>query len=243
MLRHLIIENVALITRLELEFHAGLTMLTGETGAGKSIVIDALSLVLGERADTTLIRSGCERATVQACFHLPPAHAAQHWLHDKALSSSVEGDTHPEELFLRRVLNRSGRSRSFINENQVPLSSLSELASLLADIHGQHDHQRLLNPHAHLAVLDEFANHPQQLLAVKNSYDLWHGIATEQKNWRNKQADAADRQAFLAFQLAELSALDPQVGEFAELEQQRSRLAHASRLEQSARLALAVILE
>ncbi|MBF0099121.1 MAG: DNA repair protein RecN [Magnetococcales bacterium] len=246
MLRQLIIENVALIERLDLEFQDGLTMLTGETGAGKSILIDALSLVLGERADTSLIRSSCEKAAVQACFQLPPQHTARHWLQEKELSVSpnnTDSKSAEEELFLRRVLNRNGRSRSFINETQVPLATLAELGGLLADIHGQHDHQRLLNPHAHLAILDEFAHHPEQLQAVKNSYDAWHAIAQEQKKWRQQQADAADRQAFLAFQLSELDNVDPKVGEMADLEQHRTRLAHASRLAHSARNALEWIQE
>jgi DNA repair protein RecN (Recombination protein N) len=241
MLRQLIIENVALIERLELEFQGGLTMLTGETGAGKSILIDALSLVLGERADTSLIRSTCEKATVQACFQLPLQHTAWQWLSEKELSNATthtDAQSVDDELFLRRVLNRNGRSRSFINETQVPLATLAELGSLLADIHGQHDHQRLLNPHAHLAILDEFAHHPEQVQAVKNGYQAWHAIAQEQKKWRQQQADAADRHAFLSFQLAELENVDPKEGEMAELEQHRLRLAHASRLAHAARTAL-----
>ncbi|MBF0183422.1 MAG: DNA repair protein RecN [Magnetococcales bacterium] len=243
MLRQLIVENVALIVRLELTFQQGLTVLTGETGAGKSILIDALSLVLGERADSTLIRNGCDKATVQACFHLPVGHAVRGWLAEKALLSSSEEGDGEEELFLRRVLPRNGRSRAFINEIPVPLATLAELAALLADIHGQHDHQRLLNPGTHLAILDAFAAHQELVETVRQAYEKWHAIVAEQKLLRQKQADAADRQAFVTFQLAELDAAEPKVGEMAELEQQRARLSHADRLAQAAQSALHLLRE
>ncbi len=245
MLCQLIVENIALIPHMDLEFNTGLTILTGETGAGKSIIIDALSLVLGERADTTLIRSGTERATVQACFRLPPSHAAIPWLREKALGEPHH-TTHnqtEEELFLRRVLSTNGRSRAFINEMPVPLTTLAELGAMLVEIHGQHDHQTLLDPNAHLAILDEFANHPDRMQAVKNHFERWHAITTEQKNIRQRQTDAADRQAFLAFQLRELEAADLKPGEMVELERHRSRLAHATRLAQAAKNALDLLLE
>ncbi|MEO5363108.1 MAG: DNA repair protein RecN [Magnetococcus sp. DMHC-8] len=245
MLCQLIVENIALIPHMDLEFQPGLTILTGETGAGKSIIIDALSLVLGERADASLIRSGTERATVQACFRLPPSHSALAWLRDKALGTPGHTTCHQdgEELFLRRALAANGRNRAFINEIQVPLTTLAELGSLLVEIHGQHDHQRLLNPNTHLAILDEFANHPELLHAVRNHFEQWHTITTEQKKVRQQQADAADRHAFLAFQLRELAAADLQPGEWARLERQRSRLAHATRLAQAAQNALNLLLE
>ena len=244
MLRQLTVENIALIPHMELEFSGGLTILTGETGAGKSIIIDALSLVLGARADTTLIRSGTERATVQACFLLPPTHAALRWLQDKALGETNDPhDAKEEELFVRRVLPNNGRSRAFINEIQVPVATLAELGALLVEIHGQQDHHMLLDPTTHLAILDEFANHPNLVDAVKKRFEQWHAIATEQKKFLQQQSDAADRQAFLAFQLRELEAAELQPGEMLELEQHRSRLAHASQLAQAAQTTLELLLE
>ncbi|MEO5350124.1 MAG: DNA repair protein RecN [Magnetococcus sp. YQC-3] len=246
MLRQLIVENIALIPHMDLEFALGLSMLTGETGAGKSIIIDALSLVLGARADTTLIRSGTERATVQACFRLPRTHPAQPWLREKALGTTDDTSNDQdleEELFLRRVLSSNGRSRAFINEIQVPLATLAELGGMLVEIHGQHDLQTLLDPNTHLAILDKFANHPDLTEAVQGCFEQWHAIVMEQKKLHQRQADAADRQAFLAFQLSELEAADIRPGEMTELEQQRSRLAHATRLAQAAQSAMELILE
>lgn len=245
MLRQLIVENIALIPRMELEFNAGLTILTGETGAGKSILIDALSLVLGARADTTLIRSNTERATVSACFRLPPSHPALQWTRDKEMGeqNKIIDNNNEEELFLRRVLSTNGRSRAFINEIAVPLATLAELGALLVEIHGQNDHQILLDPNTHLAILDEFANHPDLLNAVKNHFEQWHAITTEQKTVRQKQTDAADRHAFLTFQLNELEAAEIKPDEMVELEQQRSRLAHATRLAQAAQNAMELLLE
>ncbi|MBF0162836.1 MAG: DNA repair protein RecN [Magnetococcales bacterium] len=245
MLHHLIVENIALISRMELQFNQGLTVLTGETGAGKSIIIDALSLVLGARADTTLIRSGSERASVQACFRLPPTHAAHPWLQERALNTNNEPTLQPdeEELFIRRLLSQNGRSRAFINETQVPVATLAELGRLLVEIHGQQEHQTLLDPSTHLAILDAFAHHPDRVEAVKQAFEQWHSIAAEQKKVRQQQGDTADRQAFLAFQLRELEEAGLQPGEMLELEQQRSRLAHATRLVQAAQTALELLLE
>ncbi|MEO5341556.1 MAG: DNA repair protein RecN [Magnetococcus sp. MYC-9] len=245
MLCQLIVENIALIPRMELEFDTGLTILTGETGAGKSIIIDALSLVLGARADSGLIRSGTDRATVQACFRLPAIHPACQWLRAKSLTESIlpSDAIHLEEIFLRRILATNGRSRSFINETQVPLATLAELGALLVEIHGQQDHQSLLDPGTHLAILDEFASHPKRLQDVKSSFDKWLAIHTEQKALRQQQVDAADRYAFLAFQVQELEAAEIKPGEMIELERQRSRLVHATRLAHATQNALALLLE
>ena len=249
MLRHLVVENIALIQHLDLEFNAGLTMLTGETGAGKSIIIDALSLVLGARADTTLIRSGTDRAMVKASFNLPSMHAAQDWLSEKSLDNrcvaqhNEVGDPNEEILVLRRVLSTNGRSRAFINETQVPLATMAELGSMLVEIHGQQDHQTLLDPGTHLAILDAFANHPRLVLAVKTHFDQCRKIAAERQIVLKRQADAADRRAFMAFQLNELETADIKPGELAELEQQHSRLAHATKLAHAAQSALDLLLE
>ena len=249
MLRHLVVENIALIQHLDLEFHAGLTMLTGETGAGKSIIIDALSLVLGARADTTLIRSGTDRATVQASFHLPSTHTALAWLHEKSLDNRLrsqrdEASDHTEEtLFLRRVLSTNGRSRAFINEMQVPLTTMAELGAMLVEIHGQQDHQTLLDPGSHLAILDGFANHPILVREIRARFDQCRKIATERKTVQKRQADAADRRAFLVFQRNELETAEIKPGELAELGKQHTRLTHATRLAQAAQKALELLLE
>lgn len=249
MLHQLVVENIALIQRLDLTFDAGLTVLTGETGAGKSIVIDALSLVLGARADTTLIRSGTERAMVQASLNLPPHHIALTWLREKSLdhADSLQHDTphhHAEEtLFLRRVLSANGRSRAFINETPVPLTTLAELGAMLVEIHGQQDHQTLLDPGTHLSILDHFAHHLPLVQELKADFDQWRTIMTARKTLLQQQADAADRRAFLAFQLDELESMDIQPGELAELEKQHARLTHVTQLAQAAQNALNLLLE
>lgn len=250
MLSHLVVKNIALIRYLDLEFSSGLTMMTGETGAGKSIMIDALSLVLGARADTGLIRAGADRAEVQATFRLSSSHVARAWLRDKALdapaSSPHDGTTAEpldEWLFLRRLLPVSGRSRAFINETQVPLATMAALGALLVEIHGQHDHHTLLAPSAHRAILDGFANHPDLLQDVQRCVATCRDLAAQRQAVRQRQTDAADRRAFLAFQLDEWQAAQIKPGELAALELQHTRMAHATRLAEAAHKAVQRLVE
>ena len=140
MLVHLSVRDFAIVDALDLEFSSGFTALTGETGAGKSIMIDALALALGERADANQVRQGCERAEVTAEFAIDALPALQAWLREQAL----EGD--PGRLLLRRVLERSGRSRGFINGRIATQAQLRDAGDTLVDIHGQHEHQSLLKP-------------------------------------------------------------------------------------------------
>nr|CRH05433.1 DNA repair protein RecN [Candidatus Magnetococcus massalia] len=228
MLKQLVIEQIALIERLELSFHDNLAVITGETGAGKSIILDSLGLVLGERADSGLIRAGQERAIVAARFAPPEDHPAWHWLQSKDL------DLGEEEIFLRRVLTSKGRGRALINETPVPVATLAELGNLLVDIHGQHDHQSLVHPKAHLEILDAFGCNSELAQKSAQKYVAWHKTQKELEALREKAQDAADRRAFLAFQLEELESAAIQPNEAEELEQQRSRLAHASRLAEAA---------
>ncbi|NGZ07485.1 MAG: DNA repair protein RecN [Magnetococcales bacterium] len=230
MLRQLIIENIALVERLDLEFAPGLTILTGETGAGKSILIDALALTLGARADSTLLRSGCEQAMATARFVLPEEHPARQWLRAHDLDE--------EELFLRRTLSASGRSKAFINETPVPVTTLAQLGDELVDIHGQHDHQSLLNPTAHLTILDAFARHEALTRQTGQLALTWQAGHKELESWRQKGREAEQRRGFLAHQLAEIDAAALRPGEFPELERKRARLAHAVRLGEAARMAL-----
>ncbi len=237
MLQRLSIENIALIQRLDLEFTSGLTILSGETGAGKSILIDALALVLGARADSALIRTGAERATVTATFQPATEHPCRPWLQRQSLEENSP------ELILRRVLNRNGPSRAFINETQIPLSALSQLGDLLVEVHGQHDNQALLDPASHLAILDAFADHPELLATVTQHQEKWRRLRGELDALRQRARDAADRHAFLTFQLEELTGAGVTVGEMAELEGRRSRLAHATRLADGTREAWELLQE
>ncbi|MEO5331816.1 MAG: DNA repair protein RecN [Magnetococcus sp. YQC-5] len=235
MLRQLTIENIALIERLDLEFSQGLTILTGETGAGKSILIDALALTLGARADTGLIRTGSDHAMTTARFQLPDQHPTRLWLQERELDSGTD------ELFLRRTLSLNGRSRAFINETPVPLATLSQLGDGLVDIHGQHDHQSLLNSSTHLAILDAFAHHDDLVQQTTQYSQTWHALKRELESLRQSAQDALQRRAFLTHQIEELDSIGLLPGEAAELEQRRSRLSHAVRLGAAANSSLELL--
>jgi DNA repair protein RecN (Recombination protein N) len=211
---------------MALELLGGLTALTGETGAGKSILIDALGLALGERADNSLIRSGADRAEVTAQFDISSTPQAAHWLQQQDLD---EGD----ECILRRSLNREGRSRCYINGRSVPVQQLQDLGDLLVEIHGQHAHQSLLK-----------ANHQRQLLdAYGGLTDLSNQLALSFKSYQKalKQFQAltteteerASRLDLLRYQAEELSALDVSAQELTSIEQEHSRLSHLEQIRTS----------
>ncbi|MBF0379633.1 MAG: DNA repair protein RecN [Magnetococcales bacterium] len=224
MLNQLTIKNIALIDQLSLDLNLGLTILTGETGAGKSIILDALSLVLGRRADSTLIRNGADKAMVTACFQLKKDHPAQLWLNSKDLESDED------ILTIRRVIGVSTPSRAYINETTVPLATLLELGSLLVEIHGQHDQQILMNNSSHLAILDSFANHGELLGKLKEKFDSWQRQNSELESLQTLAKEAFERRDYLAFQLDELTEAAIIPGELLELEKQKTRLAHANQL-------------
>lgn len=227
MLHHVTVENIALLERLELAFNPGLTVITGETGAGKSILIDALSLALGARAEGGLMRNGAKRASVTAEF--TPTPAARAWLAERELAADGE-----ENLILRRTLSADGPSRAFINQSPVPAASLKELGTLLVDIHGQHDHQSLLAPAGHLTILDAFGGHAKAAAQVAERHATWKATRQALEELRIRERESAERRAFLAFQLEELEAAAVEPGEEEELASQRARLAHAARLTETA---------
>ncbi len=166
MLELLHIQNFAIIDELEIEFDRGLTALTGETGAGKSILLDALKLISGERADNDMIRAGESRAEVSASFDLADAPDANRWLKDNELDSE-------NECVLRRVLSSSGRSRASINGSSVTLEQLRQLTDYLFDIHGQHEHQSLLHRHVQLSLLDGFLKEAELIDSVQYCFSSW----------------------------------------------------------------------
>ncbi|MEG3638967.1 DNA repair protein RecN [Magnetococcus sp. PR-3] len=237
MLRQLTIEHIALIERLELEFNAGLSVITGETGAGKSIVLDSLGLILGERADLGLIRAGSERAMVSGHFTPPAGHPAWDWLQARDLDRDEDG------VYLRRVISHKGRGKAYINETPVPVATLGELGNLLVDIHGQHDHQSLVHPRSHLDILDAFGEHLKLAHTVKKHHRTWHEAHKALALLREKGRDASERRAFLSFQLEELETAAVRPGESEALEHRRTRLAHAGRLAEAAHGALQMLSE
>lgn len=237
MLSHLSIENIALIERLDLDLETGLTILTGETGAGKSIIIDALSLALGSRAEQGLLRSGSDKGMVIAHFRLPDDHPVRHWLATKEISWLDDG------LFLRRVLTDKGRSRAFINETPVPLTLLSEAGDLVAEIHGQHDNQSLLHSSEQRLLLDTYANHRPLVDAVSQLYRSWRATSDEIEKLAKLTGDGGQQRDFLTFQINELMEDAPKPGEMALLEGQSRRLQHGTQLLQGVTQALDALLD
>jgi DNA repair protein RecN (Recombination protein N) len=223
MLTDIHIRNFAIVDEAELEFEGGLTALTGETGAGKSILIDALGLVLGDRAEGNLIRHGCERAEIGAGFAIRELHAVARWLEDRELQADGE-------CRLRRVISRDGRSRGFINNQPVPLQSLRELGEQLVDIHGQHEHQSLLHAAVQRQLLDDFAAQQAPLADIGALYNDWKTTREELEEVIRSGQEREARLDLLRYQLQELEALRLESDEVHEIGKEHARLAHAEEL-------------
>jgi len=216
-LRQLAIDNVVLVERVELEFERGLGVLTGETGAGKSILLDALGLALGARADAGLVRAGAESATVSAEIELPRGHAAQ------ALLEAQEIGLDPgEPLILRRTLRSDGGSRAFLGRASVPAGLLRDVAALAVEVHGQHDDRGLLNPRGHRALLDAFGR--LDLSGVEAAWNEVVRIEAELSQARAELATAERDREWLAHACGEIDALAPEEGEETRLAEQRAAM-------------------
>lgn len=237
MLIQLSVRDFAIVDALELEFERGFTTLTGETGAGKSILVDALELALGGRADSAVVRVGSERAEVVAEFAVERLPAVRAWLAESAL----EGDE--GRLLLRRVVDRSGRSRAFINGTAATIQQLGEIGELLVDIHGQHAHQSLVRATAQRELLDGHAGLAAAVREVGAAYREWQRLAKVRAEQESHAAARAAEREQLAWQVDELGKLAPRPGEWDEIQAEQSRLAHAASLIAGARAALDVISE
>lgn len=224
MLTHLVIRDFAIVRSLDLEFGPGMSAMTGETGAGKSILLEALGLLLGDRADPEAVRLGAERAEVSAGFDLGDLPAARAWLAERDLDSD-EGACE-----IRRVVSRQGRSRAYINGSPQPLQALRTLGELLVDIHGQHEHQSLMQRDHQRELLDDYAHHQTLLDGVASHFAKLQSL--EQRLRELQQASEARdaRVDMLRYQVQELQQLDLQTGELAALEEELPRLAHAEKL-------------
>ncbi len=233
MLERITISDFIIVERLELDILPGLTVLTGETGAGKSILLDALGFVLGERSDATTIRPGAERADVAAIFAVGSRAEVLAWLREHDLDAA-------NECILRRTVSTDGRSRGTINGNPVPVQQLRELGELLVDIHGQNTHQWLLKSTAQRVTLDDYAAHAPMCAAVAAHYAGWSALNDKIAHLSASAADRAARRELLQFQVDELTALELGANEVDELDHELARLGNASRLLQGAEQALQV---
>ena len=199
MLTHLNIKNFAAVQSLSIDLHKGLSVITGETGAGKSIAVDALGLVLGDRADNGIIRDGTERAEISASFDISNNAQACQWLDKQGLEN--------EECILRRVLSRDGRSRAFINGSPATLGQLREIGESLIDIHSQHEHQSLLNKASHRRLLDAFSGAEKLAIAVLTTYQQWHSANTKLTQLKTDSQTQIEQYQLLRYQLEELDAI------------------------------------
>lgn len=240
MLIHLHIRNLAVVRQLDVDFRAGMTAITGETGAGKSIALDALGLCLGNRADVDLIRADADKAEVSATFQWqsPQAPVAQ-WLITEELTDADD----PNSCVLRRVITREGRSKAWINGIPVTVAQLKQLAPLLVNIHGQHEHQLLTRPEHQIQVLDAYARHQHLLDEVSHAYQHWYQLRRQQKQLHQQQADNEARLQLLHYQVSELNEFALGEDEFEALERDHKRLANSAALQEDSAFALNAIFE
>jgi len=237
MLKYLAIRDFVIVSSLELEFSAGFTALTGETGAGKSILIDALSLALGERGDAAMVRNGCERADIAAEFDISALPQMQAWLSEQEL----QGDA--GVCLLRRVLDAGGRSRGFINGCSATLQQMRDAGDQLLDIHGQHAHQSLLRPGTQRMLLDGYAGMADTAEQVAALYRDWQTLRRRRISLsENAEAVAAERE-LLQFQRSELEGLDFDATGWQTLQEDHTRLAHAESLLETAAFGIETLSE
>ncbi len=236
MLTHLLIKNFALVDHLELELKGGMTVVSGETGAGKSIMLDALGLTLGDRADSDTVREGEERAEIAATFDLTNIPEARAWLVDNDLDQ--EG-----ECQIRRLVTREGRSRSYINGQPAPLNQLKEFGQFLVDIHGQHEHQRLLHRDYHRVLLDDYAQQRSLSDKVRQQYNRWQKLDSSLKKLTEDSAEKTARTQLLSYQLDELDQLGLQSDELDALEQEQKLLENAGQLLQTGHQVMQIMSE
>ncbi len=237
MLKFLGIRDFVIVASLELDFSAGFTALTGETGAGKSILIDALSLALGERGDGGMVRAGCERAEISAEFDIADLPQLQTWLSEQELDGD-EG-----ACLMRRVLDAGGRSRGFINGRSATLQQMREAGEHLLDIHGQHAHQSLLKQDAQRDLLDSHAGLQNEVAAAATSFKAWQTLHRRRLQLEQNAGAVAAERELLAFQRRELEALNFSVAEWEALQADHARLSHAASLLETAQFGVEVLSE
>lgn len=223
MLKNLLIKNYALIEEITVEFSSGLTIITGETGAGKSILIDALGLLLGERASTEMIRTGAEKAIVEGLFVVNGnARVAE-------ILRASENDI-TEELIIRRELTNKGQSRCFVNDSPVSVSLLKEIGDALVDLHGQHEHQSLLRPETHIDFLDSFGGYEEEIESYQKLYRSLAELTSKKRELQEQESQLKAKKSLYEFQIKEIDAVNPQSGEEEHLESELKILENTEKL-------------
>ncbi len=239
MLTQLTINNFAIVRQLDIELAKGMSVITGETGAGKSIAIDALGLCFGQRVETSMVREGQERAEICATFQLESHNPAYQWLNEQEL----QDPDNPTECILRRVINADGRSKAFINSTPVSASQLKEIGQYLVHINGQHASQLLLKNDYQLQLVDNFAAHPELLVKMREDYQAWKNLQNQVKTFQQKVAENEARKQLLQYQVDELDEFNLRPNEYLELEDEQRRLSSSEQLTQLSQSALQILSE
>ena len=239
MLTQLTINNFAIVRQLEIELAKGMSVITGETGAGKSIAIDALGLCLGQRIETSMVREGQERAEICATFFIEPTNPAYQWLQEQEL----QDPDNPSDCILRRVINADGRSKAFINSTPVSASQLKEIGQYLIHINGQHASQLLLKNDYQLQLVDSFAHHHDLLAQMREDYRAWKNLQTQVKTFQQKVAENEAKKQLLQYQVEELEEFALRPNEYLELEEDQRRLSNSEQLTQLSQSALQLLSE
>ena len=239
MLTQLTINNFAIVRQLDIELAKGMSVITGETGAGKSIAIDALGLCFGQRVETSMVREGQERAEICATFQLESHNPAYQWLNEQEL----QDPDNPTECILRRVINADGRSKAFINSTPVSASQLKEIGQYLVHINGQHASQLLLKNDYQLQLVDNFAAHPELLVKMSEDYQAWKNLQNQVKTFQQKVAENEARKQLLQYQVDELDEFNLRPNEYLELEDEQRRLSSSEQLTQLSQSVLQILSE
>ena len=239
MLTQLTINNFAIVRQLEIELAKGMSVITGETGAGKSIAIDALGLCLGQRIETSMVREGQERAEICATFFIESTNPAYQWLQ----AQELQDPDNPSDCILRRVINADGRSKAFINSTPVSASQLKEIGQYLIHINGQHASQLLLKNDYQLQLVDTFAHHHDLLAQMREDYRAWKNLQTQVKTFQQKVAENEAKKQLLQYQVEELEEFALRPNEYLELEEDQRRLSNSEQLTQLSQSALQLLSE
>ncbi len=239
MLTQLTINNFAIVRHLNLELSEGMSVITGETGAGKSIGIDALGLCLGYRSEASMIRNGADKADITASFVMQPNSPAYLWLQERELLD----EDNPQECILRRMINVDGRSKAFVNNRPMPVSQLRELGQYLIHLNGQHAPQLLLKSEYQLEIVDHYAELQPLLHKMQTQYNQWRKLHQQVKNFHQQCQENEAKKQLLQYQVDELDEFAIKEGEFEEMEEAHNRLSNAEELTELSQSALELLSE